>query len=98
MPHQFVDAGGQAFAEAFLEEVRAIAGHEPAVRRPERVGEANEPRAEVLQPALIDPAPAVGRGDEDNATDLQQWLEDQGTAEQVAILRIARELGRRADR
>ena len=43
LPLQFVDAGGQALAEAFREEVRAIAGHEPLVGRPEWVGEADEP-------------------------------------------------------
>src|SRR5208337_1002236 len=43
LPLQFVDAGGQALAEAFREEVRAIAGDEPLVGRPQWVGEADEP-------------------------------------------------------
>ena len=92
LPLQLVDAGGQALAEAFREEIGAIAGDEPLVRRPERVGEADEPRAEALQPAPVDATPAVRRGDEDHAADLRTGLEDQGAAEQVAIGLVAREL------
>ena len=55
-----------------------------------------EPRR--LQPAPIDAAPAVRRGDEDHAADLRTGLEDQGAAEELAIVRLARELRRRADR
>ena len=59
-PLQFVDAGGQALAEVRREEVRAIAGNEPLVGRPQRVGEADEPRAQALQPAPVDATPRCG--------------------------------------
>ena len=47
LPLQLVDAGGQALAESLGEEIRAVAGQEPVVRRPERVGQADEPRAQA---------------------------------------------------
>ena len=62
------------------------------MRRPERVGQADEPRAEVLQPAAVDPTPAVRRGDEDHAADVRPGLEDQGPVEEVAIGLIACQL------
>ena len=46
----------------------------------------------MLQPAPVDATPAVRRGDEDHAADLRTRLEDQGAAEEVAIVRLAREL------
>ena len=91
LPLELVDAGGQALAEALGEEVRAIAGNEPLVGRPQRVGKSDEPRAEVLQSAPVDTTPTVRRGDEDHSADLRAGLEDQGAAEEVAIVRIARE-------
>src|SRR5207302_8836395 len=91
-PLQLVDAGRQALVQPLLEEPRSVAVHEPPVGRPEWFLDPDEPRTEPLQPAAVDAAPAVRRGDEDHAADLRPGPEGEGAAEQVAVFRVARKL------
>ncbi len=91
-PLQLIDARRHSVAEKSLEEIRAVAGDQAIVARPQRVGQADKPRREVLQRALVEPAAAMRRRDVNNPAHFRPRLEDQSAAEEIAILRESHEL------
>ena len=92
LPLQLLDRGRQALAKIFLEEARVVACDEPVVSRPQRLVAADQPHAQALQPATVELAAPVRRGDEHDAANPGQRLDQQGLAEEVAILRFSHEL------
>ena len=92
-PLQLLDAGGQTLAEVFPEEVRRVLCDQPIVGGPQRVGQADQPRPEPLDRALVEPAAPMRRGDVDDAADRWIRTKDQAAAEELAIILLAHQLG-----
>jgi len=86
VPRQLVDAGGKPLPEGVTEEIGPVARQEGRISPLQGVPMPDEPRAERADGASIETAAPVGGGDEDEAADPGQRLEEEGLAQALAGL------------
>ena len=83
-PRQFVDAGGKSLPEGVEKEIGSVALQECRMRPLHEVHMSDESCAERVDGAPINAAAPVRRGDEDDAADPRQGLEEEGLTQEFA--------------
>ena len=85
-PRQLVDAGGKPFPEGVEEEIGSVTREDRLIGALQGVYMPDESRAERVDRAPIETAAPVGGGDEDDAADPWQRLEEEGATQELAGL------------
>ena len=86
VPSQLVDAGGKPFPEGVDEEIGPVTRQERLIVAPQRVRMPHQACAERVDGAPVEAAASVGGGDEDDAADLRNGLEEECLSQHLACL------------